>query len=552
MNLLQRPLIAFERAVAAAWQCLDRPAVLARALLLMPLLFGAVSLLYGQDDNWDLHNYHLYNPYALLNGKIGYDLAPGQWQSYFNPTIDLLYYGLNALLPAPAAGFVMGWLHGLNFVLLAAIGRQLMPPPSYRAALLLALAGSLGPGFMSEIGNTMGDNLIALTVLGALLLLLRAGPQLMQGGAAAWRAVAVAGLLAGLGTGLKLTNAMYALALCLALLGVPATFWRRFRLALVFGLGTLAGIGLSAGHWYWRMWQTFGNPLFPQFNNIFKGPLAATIGIGDTGWIPQGLKEKLLWPFIFTSNPKRVIEIPITQLIWPMLYLACVALALRLLRDAILAQRPAAPLARPAGLMLLFFGIAYLIWLNLFGIYRYLVPLELLAPLALWLAAQRLMAPAVGRQVAAWALLLATVAGWSGASWGHAGWARHTTTVELPPLPAPAQNIVFTVHGDPPMSWLVPSFPRALAFVALGGGFPESPAYAAKAAAMMAARSGPFYVMLQAEGDDQKIWPAAQDVLGRYGMRFNPEDCLKYRAAVGSSAHPYQLCPVQLPRTGSK
>ncbi|MTV40119.1 DUF2029 domain-containing protein [Duganella radicis] len=431
MNLLKRPLIAFERAVAAAWQGLDRPAMLARALLLVPLLFGALSLLYGQDDNWDLHNYHLYNPYALVNGKIGYDLAPGQWQSYFNPTIDLLYYGLNALLPAPATGFIMGWLHGLNFVLLAAIGRQLMPAPSHRAALLLALAGCLGPGFVSELGNTMGDNLIALTVLGALLLVLRAWPQLVRGGAPAWRAVALAGLLAGFGTGLKLTNAMYALALCLALLGVPGAFWLRFRLAFVFGLGTLAGIGVSAGHWYWRMWQTFGNPLFPQFNNIFKAPLAAPIGIGDTGWIPKGWSEKLLWPFIFSYNSKRVIEIVMTQLIWPMLYLAGVALALRLLRDAIVGHKPAAPLARPAGLMLLFFGIAYLIWLNLFGIYRYLVPLELLAPLALWLAAQRLMQPAVGRQLTAWALLLATVATLPGASWGHAGWTRTTTTVEL-------------------------------------------------------------------------------------------------------------------------
>ncbi|NVM75100.1 hypothetical protein FHW83_000880 [Duganella sp. SG902] len=552
MNLLQRPLIALERAVAAAWQGLDRPAMLARALLLVPLLFGVLSVLYGQDDNWDLHNYHLYNPYALLNGKIGYDLAPGQWQSYFNPTIDLLYYGLNQTLPAPAAGFVMGWLHGLNFVLLAAIGRQLLPAPGHRAALLLALAGSLGPGFLSELGNTMGDNLVALTVLGALLLVLRAWPQLLRGGAPAWRTVALAGLLAGFGTGLKLTNAMYALALCLALLGVPAAAWLRLRLAVMFGVGTLAGIGLSAGHWYWRMWHTFGNPLFPQFNNIFKGPLAAIIGIGDTGWIPKGIVEKLLWPFIFIQNPKRVIEINITPLIWPMLYLAGVALVLRLLRDAILAQRPAAALTRPAGLMLLFFGIAYLIWLNLFGIYRYLVPLELLTPLALWLAAQRLMQPAVGRQVASWTLLLTTVASLPGASWGHAGWARQSTTVELPPLPSPAQNLVFTVHGDPPMSWLVPSFPRQLAFVALGGGFPESPAYAARAAAMMAARSGPFYVMMQAEGDNQKIWPAAQEVLGRYGIRFDPADCVKYHAAVGRNAHPYQLCPVQPPRTGSK
>ncbi|EEF25948.1 conserved hypothetical protein [Ricinus communis] len=343
---------------------------------------------------------------------------------------------------------------------------------------------------------------------------------------------------------------MYALALCLALLGVPAAWGLRLRLAFVFGLGTLAGIGISAGHWYWRMWQTYGNPLFPQFNNVFKAPLAATIGIGDTGWIPKGVGEKLLWPFIFTYHPKRVIEIEITQLIWPMLYLAGVALALRLLRDAIVAARPAAPLPRPAGLVLLFFGIAYLIWLNLFGIYRYLVPLELLAPLALWLAAQRLMAPALGRQVAGWAVLLATVATLPGVSWGHAGWTRTVTTVDLPPLPAPAQSLAFTVHGDPPMSWLVPSFPPALAFVALGGGFPESPAYAARAAAMMAARSGPFYVMLQAEGDNQKIWPAAQEVLGRYGISFDPADCVTYRAAVGRNPHPYQWCPVQPPRTG--
>ncbi|MFQ5767967.1 MAG: hypothetical protein ACE5ID_08295, partial [Acidobacteriota bacterium] len=29
----------------------------------------AVSLLLGQDVNWDLQNYHLYTPYALLHGR---------------------------------------------------------------------------------------------------------------------------------------------------------------------------------------------------------------------------------------------------------------------------------------------------------------------------------------------------------------------------------------------------------------------------------------------------------------------------------------------------
>ena len=544
--MVRRPLAALESAAANAWRALDRPAPLATALWWMPVLYGLLSLWYGQDDNWDLHNYHWYNPFALVNGKIDFDLAPGQWQSYFNPTIDLLYYGLNAALPAPLAGFIMGWLHGLNFALLAAIGRQLLPAEQHRAVLLLALAGCLGPGFLSEVGNTMGDNLTALAVLGALLLLLRRWPSLAEGGRA-WGAPLLAGFVIGAGTGLKLTNAVYALAMCLALLAVPATFWRRVRLAFVFGVGTLAGIAATAGHWYWRMWHTFGNPFFPQFNDRFLAPLAAPIGIGDTGWIPKGWSEKLLWPFIFTLHPQRTIEIRLVQLVWPLLYVAAIALALRLLRDAIMAQRPADPLAPRAGFVLLFFALAYTIWLNLFGLYRYLVPLELLAPLALWLVAQRLMPAQTGRTVAAWALALCAVAVLPVGSWGHAPWARQVATVQLPPLGDPARSMVFTVHGDPPMGWLVPSFPRGLAFVALGSGFPESPAFAERVGAMLARRDGPAYVMLQARDDNARVWAAAAEVLGRYGIVMDTGSCVTYRAGIGAGNSPYQFCTVRRP-----
>lgn len=51
------------------------------AALAMPVLFGLVSLMLGQDDNWDMKNYHWYDPYALLHGRVGVDMAPGQWQS---------------------------------------------------------------------------------------------------------------------------------------------------------------------------------------------------------------------------------------------------------------------------------------------------------------------------------------------------------------------------------------------------------------------------------------------------------------------------------------
>ncbi|MYM37216.1 DUF2029 domain-containing protein [Duganella sp. FT94W] len=560
MNAIQRSCVALDSALLRTWQRFDRGRVLAAAALILPLLFGLVSLSYGQDDNWDLHNYHHYTPYALLNGKIGYDLAPGQWQSYFNPTLDLVYYGLNRLLPPAAAGFAMGWLHGLNVVLLLAIGRLLLPAGSHRlAAVVLALAGCLGPGFMSELGNTMGDNLTALTILGGLLLLLRAWPGLLAGRLGAGL---LAGLLVGAGTGLKLTNAVYALALCLAMLALPMAFWLRLRLAFVFGVGVLGGIAASAGHWYWRMWQVFGNPLFPQFNDKFQAPLAAPIGIGDTGWIPKGLAEKVLWPFIFTLNPKRVIEIQIAQLIWPILYLAFAALVWSLVRGALLARPATQPLAPRARYVLLFFALAYLGWLNLFGIYRYLVPLELLAPLVLWLVLHRVLPPAGARPVAVYALLVAGIAGLPHGNWGHANWTREGIHASVPAIAAPRQSMVLTVHGDPPMSWLVPSFPRELAFVALGGGFPESPAYAARMAAMMAERSGPFYVMMTAQPDqagqpesaveqarqrNAQVHAAAAEVLARYRLRFDAASCVVYDAAVGTNHWPYQLCRVNRP-----
>ena len=57
-------------------------------LLLVPLGFGFYSIYLGQDTNWDLMNYHLYNPYAYINDRLSLDLAPAGIQTYFNPFLD--------------------------------------------------------------------------------------------------------------------------------------------------------------------------------------------------------------------------------------------------------------------------------------------------------------------------------------------------------------------------------------------------------------------------------------------------------------------------------
>jgi hypothetical protein len=66
-------------------------------LLAAMLLAGAASvLLLRQDSNGDLQNYHFYNGWAFVHGRLGWDLAPAQLQTFHNPLLDLPFYWMVA------------------------------------------------------------------------------------------------------------------------------------------------------------------------------------------------------------------------------------------------------------------------------------------------------------------------------------------------------------------------------------------------------------------------------------------------------------------------
>jgi hypothetical protein len=515
--------------------CLSHPRAARRAALLAPLLFGLLALLLGQDDGWDMRNYHLYNVYAWFNDRLAVDIAPAGFQSYFNPLLDVPYYAMSTWLPAPIAGVVLGALHGLNFVLLLAIARLLLPAPApgagARLALLLAGAGVLGAGFLSELGNSMGDNLTSLLVLAALYVLLRRWPRLLRGDAGAALTAAGAGLLMGLGVGLKLTNASFAAALCLALFAVPlASFWQRLRLAFGFGLGVLAGMAVTAGYWLHKMWTLFGNPLFPQFNNIFHSPLAQTLGVIDDGHLPRNAVEALLWPFVFSADIGRVAEVPLRQWIWPLAYLVLLAWPLLALWRRRAGAAPAAPDRVPLDargrLVLAFFVLSYLIWLKLFSIYRYLVPVELLAPLLVWLALHAMLGAATARRLAGWALLACALHTLPFVTWGHAGWTAQAFRAEPPAFAKPQDTVVFMTR--PTMAWLIRFFQPQTAFIAAGVGFPESPDFVRRLQAAAASRPGPHYALLPAARNEREAGAQKKAALARaLGLTGSPAGCAR-------------------------
>lgn len=593
-----------------AW--LNHPSAQSWAMFVVPLCFGLASLLLGADRNFDLLNYHLYNAFAFLNGRLDLDLAPAGFQSYFNPLLDLLYYALALHWPARLVGFTMGALHGLNFVLLLGIARRSLPDlpeeDRYRLPLLLALAGCLTTNFLSELGNSMGDNTTALFELGALFTALAGWDRLLEGRRHAVGVVLLAGWLAGLGAGLKLTNASYALAMCAGLAFLPCRPWQRARLSALFVVGVLVGVAFT-GYWYFVLWRHFGNPLYPQYSVVFPNELTRPVGAIDTHWTPKGITDTLLWPFLFSLDPLRVGQIHVRQILWPLLYVLFLSWAGLAFSRRV---RPGVDSDRRRLYVLLYVGLGFVLWMKVFGVFRYLVPVELVAPVAVFFVLWRCFEYALARRLAGWALGVATVVVLAGgtSTWGHEGWKDPMFSAELPPLEHPESTTIMFVGEDIPHVWLAPQFPKDVIFVGLHPAFPDSGQFKVRMHDIVAARGGLAYAVVKAHfasradtiqrqnelvqalgledgrrGCDLLHWAtdhlhlraqlrdadatgtrcafamlpddeedtATEDradlvrygrFFAHYGFRLDPQSCHVYLAQVGRGSIPYQWCRV--------
>ena len=491
-----------ERMMFRGWDTsrVNHPRVLAWSMLVVPVAFGLTSVWLGADSNFDLLYYHVYTAYAFLHGRLTLDFAPIGMGSYMNPLMDVLYYGMAMHWPSRLTGFVMGAIHGLNFVLLLGIARRCLPDlpaeDRYRLPLLLAVAGCVTTNFLSEIGNAMGDNTTALLELAALFTVLAGWEKLLAAKRDAIGVVLLAGLLAGLGAGLKLTNGPYTVALCVSFVALPLSPGQRIKLAFLFGIGVLAGV-LLTGYWYLALWLHFGNPLYPQYSAFFPNELTRPIGAMDTRWPPKGLVDTLLWPFLISLDPLRVGQIQVREILWPLAYLLFLLWGAMALRRRF---RPG-PDADPRRLYLLIYvGLGFILWMKVFSVFRYLVPVELVAPLAVFLVLRRCFEYGLARRLAAWALGAGAVVVLAGgtATWGHEPWADPLFSAELPPLETPSNTSVMMVKASPPYGWLVTQFPEQIAFVGVRQTFPESHAYRARLREVIAARKGPVYAVVQA------------------------------------------------------
>jgi hypothetical protein len=492
-------------------------------LVLGPIGFGLLSLGLGLDANWDLKNYHYYNAYALLEGRYGFDVAPAHQPTFYNPLLYVPLYGAFEHVPARAIGFTLGALHGLNLPLLYGLAREVLRRDlkyAPLAALGLALFGMSGAGALSEVGTSFADIFLSLFFLGALLLLLRAGNQ---GENALTVGVATAiGASIGVAIGFKLTMAVYGVGLGVGILGIGDSWRIRLKLFAWFGIGAALGFALTGGYWAYFLWERYQNPFFPYFNPLFRSPYVAPIEQAGTGFAPKTVWEALVYPLLFTLESKRVSELEFRDARILIAYgLIVAALAWSVWR------RPKLAVSEPRANRVLLMTAAgvYLPWLFVFAVYRYLVGLEMLAPLVAVAALDRLGLAPRKQALVALGLALVALGVQDNANWGRKPWpaAGDYFGVRAPDVPEPEQGIVL-MAGLHPIAYAIPKFPGPLRFVRLQGYFVEPTDAANPQNALIngiiAAHEGAFYALFT-----QDETRTMDDALKVYGREIRRDTC---------------------------
>lgn len=466
------------------------------------LLFGTFAVFLGQDTSWDTLNYHVYNPYAFLTGRISLDLAPAQLQSYFSPVIDLPVYWLTRHVQPWLVGFWVGGFQGLNAFLVFLIARVLLSnehsTPLW-TPLLLAALGCLNASFVAQLGTAVGDSSSSPFVLLALYLACLWHTALSQRHAPSPLWAGWIGLLMGLAVGLKLTNAPFGLAMVMVLAVLPTSPADKVRQIFLYGLSALSSFALTSGWWFYQVWIQFGNPLFPQFNSLFKSDLAEATSVIDTRWGPVNTLEALAWPFWMSLRPWRIHDVLLYNPLWVIAYLV----GLTWLASHLWQRRQGlAKVATPTLLVLVFVATSYAVWLKVFSIGRYMTVVEILLPLLLLLGLKGIIWPKPSLILAFMLSFLSLILSLEYSNVGvRAAWAAQSYSVTVPPIQNPASATILIAAGGEPVSWLLPHFPSQTAVLRISGNFPRSSAYDHLVRQTVSARAGKVYAILPTDVD---------------------------------------------------
>jgi hypothetical protein len=424
----------------------------------------AAALWLRQDANWDLLNYHFYDPWAWLTGRIfDWDIAAAQLQTFHNPLADLPFYALVAANAYPRV--IAFWLtlptgvaayFAIRIALL--LFADLSPAPRVAATVATMAIGFTGAMGVGQIGTTTNEWLVTAFTLAALWLLLQKHAETARASPAY---LAMSGLLMGVASGMKLTAATYAVGLCASLLARRSPLRLNIRAATWFSLGVAVGLAVAHGTWSYGLWKHFDNPLFPYGNQWIRSSWWDPRSVLPHRFGPHTFSEWVFLPFkLLAPMPGFVSEVRYVDARFPALYgLALIALGAHLIArlqrmEIVLPVQFATTSARWRFISVMFVS-SFVVWAAMHSILRYTVPLEVLSGLLIvGLLRYLLPQPHATAAVTLGVIGLVATTVWS--DWGRIDFGPKWFEVRVPPV---EHNALILLTVDAPMSYVLPYLP---------------------------------------------------------------------------------------------
>lgn len=492
----------------------------------------------GKDLSWDFRNYHWYAPYAFLNGRMGFDVAVAHQATYYNPLLDIPFYWLATHTRSWIAVGALGAAQGLNVFPLYLMARSLLRVPNKEIlSAIIALLCMTGGLSVSLSGTTYYDNIMSVFVLTGLALLVLNREMLATGSLLRGALIAgLAGLLTGSAMGLKLPEAPYTLGFAAALIVLPGDLKHRSTRVLAGGVGGVIGFALFAGYWMVHLAHVTGNPLFPYFNQYFHSPLALAASYRDTRYLQHHVIHALIYPLLFSIDWRVADDLGYSDIRVGVAYVVLIASGILWL----FRKRGNDRFADPEGAraVFAFAAISYLVWLLMFGIYRYIITLEMLAPLVTVAALGNWPMSRYTRLTALGVLGVAALATTGTQGMARAPLGDPYIQVKMPPIPHPDHTMIL-MTGEAPMGYLVPSLPHQIPVLRIDGWMiqpQDGSKLTTQTRARVAAFKGDFFLIT-----DKYELDRARGAVADYGLAIRWLECVDIETNLSGEL---QICPL--------
>lgn len=340
---------------------------------------GLLSMVLRYEMSWDFANYHYFGPWAFLNDRVGYDVAAAGFNAFYNPFMDMpLYFLIKYFNDYPLfIHFMQGLWSGAMLYLIFKISLLCFDTNTWRGkisvvlAMLVALTGN---AFFMQIGTSSNDIQTTVLVMISFYMLLK---EINRDNMRAWVFLA-AGYIMGASMGLKLTTVTYCVSSGLALILFYKHLSKPLLFISLFAVGGLCGFLTFEGYWMFILWEKFGNPFFPFANAIFKSPWAEADDNSYMFFRPRTFTQFLIHPFVMSLSFNRF-----EGMAWSVdfrmaiIYSVAIIYAIRLFVRRV--RKQPIEIDKQQKFLMLFLLLSYLIWVNLFSLMRFYVPIEMLS-----------------------------------------------------------------------------------------------------------------------------------------------------------------------------